>query len=259
MASHVGYPREATPDERQCYYSTIDLGHSLEGNWSRKSNGCSATLWAAATAAAVTIAWLGAVQWGVVEQGVELRSTTLDVGLQQGHNGLEAGLEVNEAGAKQYYGAVVGQGAYGKWRTALKSNGGTVTQQVDYSRKEGNTAFKLSLKKAGNADWKWRAGTETVGDISFGGGGGAGRLKAVEPPRSALVQASGGKPVVVTAAVGLTEGDVKVDAGFKVENGDVRLRAGVQGGGKTNSWGLNVDTPSRNKKGSWRVTLNTGN
>lgn len=78
-------------------------------------------------------------------------------------------------------------------------------------------------------------------------------------PRSALVQASGGKPVVVTAAVGLTEGDVKVDAGFKVENGDVRLRAGVQGGGKTNSWGLNVDTPSRNKKGSWRVTLNTGN
>eukprot|EP00668_Euglena_longa_P011277 GGOE01013668.1.p1 GENE.GGOE01013668.1~~GGOE01013668.1.p1 ORF type:complete len:272 (-),score=67.51 GGOE01013668.1:246-1022(-) len=258
MASDAGCTVNGKAQDSLCYYSTIDLGQPLESGW-RKDNSYVCVFWAAVAAASVALALVGVAQPGraSAESDVQLLSTNFDVGLSHGNNGLEAGVDVNEAGEKHYRGAAVGQGPYGKWRAGITKSSvtGTLTQQVDYSHKEGNTAFKMGLRKVGNAGWKWKAGTETVGEFAFGTGSKA----APAPVLTKMAKATGGKPLVVTAALGVTEGNLKVDAGFKAVDGDVRLRAGFQGGNKGNSWGVNVETPSRDKSVSWRVNLNTGN
>eukprot|EP00669_Euglena_mutabilis_P007313 TRINITY_DN2640_c0_g1_i3.p1 TRINITY_DN2640_c0_g1~~TRINITY_DN2640_c0_g1_i3.p1 ORF type:complete len:261 (+),score=86.75 TRINITY_DN2640_c0_g1_i3:24-785(+) len=246
--------------ENGSYYSTIDLNGpqpTARADWSVAAK-------AALMGAALVMGWsLGAaLATGSAGAATTLRSTTLDVGVSQGSAGLEAGLEVSETGERQYRAAAVGQGPLGRWRAAAsRGDKGPITQTLDYSRKEGRTAFKLGLRRVGQEAWKWRAGTETLGEYTFKGGdeGGDSAPAAAGDDASKMMQSTGGRPVIVTAAVGTVHEDIKIDAGIKAVDGDIRLRGGIQGGGKGNSWGLGIETPSKDQKGTWRVVVNTGN
>lgn len=251
-------PKTSKMHPQQTYYSTIVMEAAAPSG--SPASGLHSCVRAAAATAALALVWMGAVQASSAGATVELRSTTFDLGLAQGNNGLEAGLEINETGEKQFRGAAVGQGPFGKWRAGLtKGSSGPLTQQLDYSRKEGNTAFKLGLKRTGESGWKWKAGTETTGEITLGGSTVTNNLEMAAPGDGVARAKVAGRPLVLTAAIGTSDGDVKVDAGMKASEGDVRLRAGIQGGSKNNAWGLGIETPSKDKPGSWKVTVNTGN
>lgn len=201
---------------------------------------------AAVGVAGLALVWIGASGLAAnYYQPTYLRSTTVDLGVSQGASGLEAGAELSEEGSQNYYGAVVGNGPVGKWRAGLSRDGdGPLTQTVDVAHTEGNTAFKVGLKKAADAAWKWKAGTSTTG-IWGGGGGDATGI--------------GGSPTTITADLGTKEGDVKWTGGVKSVDGDLSLRAGVSGGGdKANNWALGVKSRSGGD-GNWKVAVNAGN
>ena len=141
----------------------------------------------------------------------------------------------------------------------MSKEGEKTTQTVDFTHKEGNTAFKLGLKKAGEAAWKWKAGTETVGVIAATPVEQEDENAPVEtaPKPKRIWNKSG--PLIAQATVGVSEGDLKYDAGVKSVGGKLRWVGGISGGSKTNSWGLRAETPMGDKDGSWKVKVSAGN
>lgn len=196
----------------------------------------------------MALVWIGASGLAAEQQQVTyLRTTSLDLGASQGTSGIQSGVEVDETGERAYYSAVSGKSPVGKWRAGVSRKGdGPVSQTIDLSHKEGNTAFKLGLKKSADAAWKWAAGTSTEGVWNGGSAGGD-------------ATGAGGDPLVLTADLGTSDGDLKWTAGVKSTDGDLNVRAGVAGGGKSNSWALGVDTGSIDKPGNWKVAVNAGN
>ena len=182
---------------------------------------------AAAAMAGFAMVWVGSS--GYAATG--LYTSTVDVTAYKNGNGVEAGIEVAEDGTQALYGAAVSTAPFGRYRAGLSREGdGPITQSLDITHAEAATNYKVGLKRAGDAAWKWKAGVTSQRSFSAGGGSATG---------------AGDDALVLTADLGAKEGDIKYSAGVKSTDGELAARLGVSGGTSSggNNWafGLQAD------------------
>ena len=156
---------------------------------------------AAAAVAGFALVWIGGS--GAASTG--LYTSTLDVTAYKNGHGVEAGIEVAGDGAQAVYGAAVSTAPFGRYRAGLSRAGdGPITQSLDLSHTETSTNYKLALKRAGDAAWRWKAGITSQHAFSAGGGGGG------DP------SGAGDDALVLTADLGAREGNVNSATGNEV-------------------------------------------
>lgn len=176
-----------------------------------------------------------------------IRNANLDLGASRGATGIGAGLAVDKEGERTLSSSVSGSSVIANWKAGLRKAGeGPLTSTLDLSQDQHGSTFGLRFKKAADAALQWS--------------GGIAHKRAWDSTASSDdATGAGGHPLVLTADVGTTKGDLKVSAGVKSTDGDLNLRAGVAGKSDANSWSLGVDSGSVDKPGNWKVNVGLGN